>query len=111
MKKTALLAIAIILAANIVFAADSPNKAKTKILNVIKREMQYPAFAKDKQIEDYVLVRLSVNEKGNINVKQIYSKNNELKAFVLKELESIVIKDFTTEQTLDMKIIFKVEKI
>jgi hypothetical protein len=73
--------------------------------------MQYPAFAKDKQIEDYVLVRLSVNEKGNINVKQIYSKNNELKAFVLKELESIVIKDFTTEQTLDMKIIFKVEKI
>lgn len=110
MKKIVLLAIATVLLVNFTYAGINPDEVKTKkIINVIQRELQYPSFAKDKQIDDFVFVSLGVNEQGKIDVKEIYSKNVELKAYVLQKLENIKIKNFKSDQIFDIKIVFKLE--
>ncbi len=112
MKKLVLMTIATIFMVSLTFAGNSPDKVSTnKIVKVIQRELQYPAFAKDKQIEDYVFVNLVVDKKGKIKVNDIYSRNIELTVYVKQELENMVVKDFKSDKTFDMKIVFKLEKI
>ncbi|OIP04385.1 MAG: hypothetical protein AUJ97_02765 [Bacteroidetes bacterium CG2_30_32_10] len=112
MKKLVLMAIATVFMVSIAFSGNAPTKVNTKkITNVIQRKLQYPAFAKDKQMEGDVYVNIAVDNKGKFKVNYISSPNKELSAYVLQELENMVIKDFKSYQTFDMKIVFKVEKI
>jgi hypothetical protein len=111
MKKLILMAVATVLLINFTMAGNAPKNVYTKkIINAIKRELQYPSFAKDKQIDEFVIVSITIGDKGKVKVKEIYSANDELKAYVLQKLESMVIKNIKSDQTYEMKIEFKTEK-
>jgi hypothetical protein len=112
MKKITLLAIATIFLLNFSFAENNPTIANNnKVFNVITKLLQYPSSAKDNLIEGYVLLGFSVDENGIVQIDQIYSNKAELKEYVQKELNKLVIEDlvYIPDQIYEMKVVFKLE--
>jgi hypothetical protein len=110
MKKIMLLAVAILFLFNFSFATNNPAVENTnKVVNVITKILEYPLSAQDNSVQGYVLLSLSIDENGIVDVKQIYSNKKELKDYVQQKLNSIIINDLTyvPDQTYDMKIVFK----
>jgi hypothetical protein len=112
MKKIILLAIATMFLLTFSFAENNPTvENNNKVLNVITKLLQYPLSAKDNLIEGYVLLSFNVDENGIVQVNQIYSNKAELKEYVQKELNKLVIEDLVNipDQTYEMKVVFKLE--
>ena len=112
MKKLVLMAIATVFMLCFTYAGNTPanNVNNKKIITAMQKSLKYPAFAKEKQIESFVYLNIAVDKKGKIKVNEIYSPNQELADYVLQETKKMVVKDFKSDQTYDMEIVFKLEK-
>jgi len=110
MKKLILFALASIFFLTLSFAGNNPELEKNKtVLKIIKKELKYPSFIQKKQLNNYVIVSFTIDHQGKINLIQSYSTDEQLRNYVVNELEKIYIKDINTEQTFNLKIVYKVE--
>lgn len=78
--------------------ASEPVLASESVRNLIAKkihkEITYPEFAKYKDAECIVLVKVVISDEGSFKVLQANCINNNLKAHVIKEIESIKDEDF-----------------
>jgi len=66
-------------------------KLPTELKEVITEQLQYPDFAEDNYIEGVVWMRICVTEASVVKIVDISASNQELGAYVKKELSSLYI--------------------
>jgi hypothetical protein len=108
--KTRLLALTFIATIGFLFAfAGEPEMAVKQLLN---EKIQYPEFARKALIEGKVFVTFTIDEQGKIMVKESNSLNEDLRKYVVEELNETVVtpsKDFIGK-TFSMKFSFELIK-
>jgi hypothetical protein len=112
MKKIIILAVAILFMLNVSFAENNPAlENNNKVVNELSKTFKYPSSARENLVEGYVVLSFMIDDNGLVQLNQIYSNKAELKDYVQKELNAIVLQDLNpgTGQTYEMKIIFKLE--
>jgi|DewCreStandDraft_4_1066084.scaffolds.fasta_scaffold93816_1 hypothetical protein len=74
-----------------VFAKDNKTQTQKNINYLIKKEITYPQFAIENQIEGSVLIQYKVNEDGKIVIEKINYENVILGDYVKEKLSKINI--------------------
>jgi hypothetical protein len=87
MKKRILILAILMLILSISYA-KSPESVLQQTIN---SQIQFPAFALDKQIEGTVFVEFTIKEDGRIEVINCSSLQGELQSFVFLKLASLTV--------------------
>lgn len=75
---------------------------------VLKKQIVYPAFAREQKLEGVVLVDFTVNADGTIKVNITNQSDDRLKEYVVSKLEQIKLKpELSVEETYCVKFIFE----
>jgi hypothetical protein len=92
------------LSLNVAFAAKPPANVKAEVV----KEVGYPDFAIEEELEGDVYVSFTVKEDGKINVVEAHSTSTELKDYVTDKLETVKVDIFKTEanEKYNMKFTF-----
>jgi len=98
---------------NVVSASEPipASKAVSKsIASLIKTELTFPDFARESNFECCVLVRVKILEDGRLKVDCANCKNDQLKQYVVKSVNSIVSKKHASfaGHTVSLKIKFRI---
>lgn len=102
------------LLSGILFGSEPEPKFKSKSIDNLEKHLNekiiYPADAKSNKIEGFVLVSFTISSEGTIEVETINAENEELKAFIEKQLESIRLCPFdkSAGKTFNYKFVFKI---
>jgi hypothetical protein len=104
--KILIAACTVLLTFNVVAAAE-PNK--NTLHKEIKKQVQYPAFAKSNQVDGLVMVKYEVLPNGSIKVLAINQSHSEFGAYVRQQLEGITINDPNEEGMHYAKFTFRFE--
>ena len=86
------------------------SKAVSKsVADLIKSELEFPDFARESDFECCVLVRITILPDGNFDVDCVNCPNNQLKNYVVNEIEDIVSEEHAAfaGQTVSMSVNFK----
>lgn len=86
------------------------SKAVSKsVAKVIKAELEFPDFARESNFSCCALVRVTILPDGNFDVDCINCMNNQLRQYVINEIEEIVSLEHApfAGQTVSMKLNFK----
>lgn len=79
-----------------------PNASKDCIL----KQVPYPEFAREKQLEGGVATRFQFDEHGNINVLETCSNSAELEQYVRNKLASLQLKNCVVDVNKDYYLRF-----
>ncbi len=60
---------------------------------ILKKEIQYPEFAKKNNIEGVVLVSFFVDDGGFVNIEQTNASNEDLRNYVVDRLKNFIVSD------------------
>ncbi len=93
-KKISILTLLILLNINLFATNDSEiNSNESKYQNEFKKEIRslikFPEFAKQSNLEGFVLVQFTYDKTGKINILEINSNQPDLKNYVSEQLESL----------------------
>jgi hypothetical protein len=86
------------------------SKAVSKsVADLIKSELEFPDFARETDFYCCVLVRVTILPNGRFDVDCINCMNEQLKQYVIGEIESIVSEKHASfaGQTVSLKVNFK----
>lgn len=72
----------------------------------IMKQVPYPAFAYEKQLEGGVTVRFKFNESGNITVLESCSNSPELEQYVVTKMASLQLKNCVADMNKDYYLRF-----
>ena len=79
------------------------------IADLIKSELEFPDFARDSDFECCVFIRINILPDGTFDVDCANSRSNQLKQYVIYEIENIVSEKHALHagQTVSLKVKFK----
>lgn len=110
MKKLLFLAILLsLLSVSVVKAQSSVEPdPKKQVKDYVRKQMTYPDFGIDQNLQGTVYASFSVNEDGTLKVIEVQSLDGTLKQYVEKKLKEMKVKDpeKTVGQVMDMKFTF-----
>lgn len=73
------------------FSNNDYGDKQKKVTNKISRYLEFPDFAKQNKLKGEVIVDISINKLGNIDIKQI-DGHPEFQKYVIKQLSKINFK-------------------
>lgn len=114
LKRTLILILLILLNINLFATNDTEiNNNESKYRNELKKEIRslikFPEFAKQTNLEGFVLVQFNYDKTGKINILEINSNDTALKKYVREQLESLKMCEHArdTEKKYSMRFDFK----
>lgn len=81
--------------------ASAAEPGKNSLKRKIKKEVNYPEFARSERVEGFVLVKYEVDANGSVSVKEMNASHEGFAEYVRKSLEAISV-----ESTMDHGIHF-----
>ena len=80
----------------------------SSIAKIIAENIDYPDFARISGFECCVLIRLSIQENGKLEVDCANCKDNQLRLYVEDHIKKISVKEFAAYagQTVSIKLLF-----
>lgn len=86
--------------------ADTTPESR-ELNKALRKQIQYPAFAKQEKMQGMVAVKYEVQSSGNISVLEINASHQELEAYVRGKLEEVTINDRSAEGIHYVKFVFR----
>ncbi len=86
-------------------SAAEPERSGLK--RSIKKEVNYPEFARSERIEGFVLVKYEVAADGSISVKEMNASHEGLADYVRNRLEAILVESIMDQGIHFAKFTFK----
>ena len=78
----------------------------TSVANLIQEELEYPEFAIEEKLEAVVVMEVSIDDDGSLEVLAANSLYSDMKEYVVESVENIETDDFAqyAGQTLLVKV-------
>lgn len=91
------------------FSTEPENRTCKKVKTHINKHISYPEFAKEKNINAFVLVEYGVDSVGNVVIKGINASDNEFGKYVESQLQKVKFQScpFEKDTSFICKYIFQ----
>ena len=113
MKKVLTFAFVLIFSGVLTAMADNDKKDESagtdsKVKNLIMKEMTYPTFASEQNVQGEVYVSFEFNKDGKVDVLRSNSANPALEKYVIEKLKTLQMmkEDVEVQHVYNMKFTF-----